>query len=188
MINHNKKANNAKFLHDAIINDNYNRAKKVVKRDFRISRETCEEIFDKGNLKYFILLLESNKDIASIYGNYPIKMAAQYGHTEMVKLLLKQDLNISASDNYALEAASECGYSEITELLLNDKRLVVLNRHNYLIRNVLSQGHGEIAYMLWNNNIIRKYTVLHSSVDGKINPRFLQKTKEFEIRRKIDIF
>jgi ankyrin repeat protein len=56
--------------------------------------------------------------------NYAIRLAAQYGHLEIVKLLLKDKrVNPAAEYNFAIRWASKHNHIEIVKLLLKDKRV-----------------------------------------------------------------
>lgn len=55
-----------------------------------------------------------------LYGqnNYPIRIAAEYGHLEIIKLLLKDPkVNSRAMNNYAYKIAKKKGYQAICDLL-----------------------------------------------------------------------
>ena len=190
-MNYKKIIKNSIHFYNAVLSDNYNKAKKILKRDFKINEATCHEIFSKGNLKYFNLILESDKNIAAIHNNLPIKLAAKYGHIEMVTLLLKEkNIEISPLMNSSLGIASISGHFEIVELLLKDNRLKVPNFHNNILQDTFNNGHINIAYALWKNLKIRKYTrTLSNSINLSIKERkLLEQIELFKIQDKLENF
>ncbi len=57
----------------------------------------------------------------SACNNYPIRMASQNGHIEVVELLLKDPrVDPGADNNYAIRIAHQNGHSKIVKLLLGD--------------------------------------------------------------------
>jgi ankyrin repeat protein len=107
-------------------------------KDERVKPEAEEESIAEA---LSIAIARGNNDITRILigddrintgGDYnrPIKVAAQFGNVEAVKLLLanpkvdpsQEDLSTS-KPNYAIAQAAENGHVEIVELLLQDKRV-----------------------------------------------------------------
>jgi len=60
------------------------------------------------------------------HNNCCIGLASQYGHIEIVKILMKNipPVDPSANNNHALRIAEECEFNEIVELLHVNKRVL----------------------------------------------------------------
>lgn len=178
------KSNEIKFTR-AILNDDYDKAKKILKKDFKINRDACYEIFNKGNIKYYKLALENRENFSSIYHNYPIKAAAENGHTEMVRLLLEEKIiDISYSANFALASAVVNGHTEIVRMLINDERLEITRVIGNIILMAFEGGHIEVAYLLWKNELIKTNTY---TVD-KENKNLMNAMNECDMKNKIKSF
>jgi ankyrin repeat protein len=81
--------------------------------------------------------------------NYPIRYASEYGHIEIVKILLKDKrVDPSAEYNFAIGHAARYGHTEVVKLLLNDKRVDPSANDNFAIRYAAYGGHTEIVKML----------------------------------------
>ena len=95
-------------------------------------------------------MLKSGVD-PSAQDNYAIQLAAEYGHTEVVRLLLGDErVNPSAVDNYAIKQAAYYGRTAIVRLLLSDKRVDPSADDDYAIRLAAQNGHDEIVKLLRN--------------------------------------
>ena len=72
---------------------------------------------------------------------------AEYGHLEVVKLLLTAGADVHALNNYALRWAATNGHTEVVELLLAAGADVhALN--NYALRWAATNGHTEVVELL----------------------------------------
>ncbi len=84
----------------------------------------------------------------------PLIYAAGFGHTDIVKLLLKQpniDINIvDDSDTSALTAAAMNGHTKIMKLLLQAPGIIVSGRRNSPLPCAAENGHTEAVKLLLN--------------------------------------
>ena len=69
------------------------------------------------------LLIDINKKDKNGYN--ALHFACQYGHREIVELLIKNGIDMSETDNYldndALDLASKNGHNEIAKLLIRNR-------------------------------------------------------------------
>lgn len=85
----------------------------------------------------------------SAFGNAPIQWAAQYGHLEVIRLLLSDPrVDPSVEDNYAIQMAAQYDYLEVVRLLLSDQRVDPTNLDNAPIRYASANGHLEVVQLL----------------------------------------
>lgn len=85
----------------------------------------------------------------SISNNYPIGIASQYGHNDIIKILLqKEGVNPAASNHYSFRAACSGGHVETVKLLLQDKRVNPEASENHAIRIACEKGYLEIVKIL----------------------------------------
>lgn len=78
--------------------------------------------------------------------DYPFKISCQYGHTELVKLLLKNKyIDPSIDDNYGLKKALENNHSDVIKLINNFQ-----NSSEYKIRKILICSNNEIPLSYFN--------------------------------------
>lgn len=83
-----------------------------------------------------------------VSNNYPIRIASQNGHLDVVKLLLNDSrVNPQALDNSAIKLASEYGHLEVVKILL-DREINPGAGNNYPIRLASQNGHYEIVKLL----------------------------------------
>ena len=85
----------------------------------------------------------------SDYDNAAIRWASNYGHTEVVKLLLS-DRRVDPSDdnNATIRWASKYGHTEVVKLLTNDERVDPSADSNYAIQWASVNGHIDIVKLL----------------------------------------
>ena len=76
-----------------------------------------------------------------------LRCAAEYGHTEVVKLLLAAGADVHAQDNYALRWAASEGHTEIVRLLL-EAGADVHAQNNSALKWTASKGHTEVVKLL----------------------------------------
>jgi ankyrin repeat protein len=76
------------------------------------------------------------------------KAVSRTDNVELVKQMLKSGVNPSAGDNYAIQLAAEYGRTEIVRLLLSDSRVNPSARDNYAIRWAAAKGHTEVVELL----------------------------------------
>ena len=68
-------------------------------------------------------LLEDTRVDPSTNDNYPIRIASEKGHTEIVRMLLEDPrVDPSADDNEAIQNASNSGYIEMVRLCFAGQR------------------------------------------------------------------
>ena len=53
-------------------------------------------------------------------GGYALRYASEHGHTEVVKVLLKNGADVHARDDYAIRWALENGHIEVVKILLKN--------------------------------------------------------------------
>jgi len=101
-----------------------------------------------GQLRNFENLINRGID-PTTDDNYAIKNASEWGHTEVVSLLLKHGTD-SIAKNDVLQTASWRGYFDIVQLLLdNGADLTYISNH--AIRIASENGHLEIVRLLLAN-------------------------------------
>lgn len=82
-------------------------------------------------------------------GGWPLRVASQKGHIEIVKMLLQDTrVNPADHDNSAVKNASAYGHIEVVNVLLNDSRVNPAAGCNYAIRSASSNGHIEVVKTL----------------------------------------
>ena len=103
---------------------------------------------NQGNTDDVIKLLKKGFN-PSLDDNYAIKWASEYGHIEIVKLLLA-DKRVDPSDNnnLAIRWASYKGHLEVVKLLLADKRVDPSAENNYAIRWASNNDLLEVVKLL----------------------------------------
>lgn len=80
--------------------------------------------------------------------NYPIRLASQNGHTDVVRLLLQDDrVNPASNSNQALLSASKRGHVGVVRLLLQDRR--VEPAINDAIRVASTYRHADVVALLF---------------------------------------
>ncbi len=67
---------------------------------------------------------------------------------ELVKQMLKSGVDPSAQDNYAIQLAAEYGHTEVVRLLLSDSRVNPSAQYNYAIKWAAYYGHTEVVKLL----------------------------------------
>ena len=90
--------------------------------------------------------LEINIDIL----NKELFWASEYGHLDVVRLLIKNGADVSARDNFALRSASYNGNLEVVRLLI-DIGADVSALDNYALKWASYYGHLEVVKLLIEN-------------------------------------
>ena len=81
--------------------------------------------------------------------NWAIQLASNYGHVDVVKLLLTDPhVDPSVDGNWAIRAASYNGHIKVVYLLLTDLRVDPTVRNNYAIRWAKRNNHTEVVQLL----------------------------------------
>jgi ankyrin repeat protein len=108
---------------------------------------------DINNVK---LLLQENEIDPSANSNMSIRVAAEYGYTEILTLLLN-DNRVDPSDyeDDAFRYAAEKGHLDIAKILLKDKRVDPKSCNNWAITKAMSNKHLEVVEFLWNLDLIK---------------------------------
>ena len=108
--------------------------------------------YEKNNDKrYYVDSVEVEGIVGdpSAQDNWAIRWACEYGHTEVVKLLLGDErVDPADYDNYAVRWASEKGHIEVVKLLLKDKRVDPSDDNNRAVGWACENGHAEIVKLL----------------------------------------
>jgi ankyrin repeat protein len=186
-MNNKKEIKNANLFHESLFDNNYKKAKKLLKRDFKIDRRSIHFIFEQGSLIYFDLLLKYRDDIYHLYDNYALRLACEKGHTKIVKLLLENKyVDPSAANNEALCLAAESGYLDIVKLLLDNKEVDPRADLNYPINYAFMNGHLDVAYLLWKREEV-KLSIEKEFYAGDIVV-LKQIMKSFEVKNTINNF
>lgn len=88
--------------------------------------------------------------------NLCIRLAAQNGHTEIVKELLKNPkVDPATCANYPILYASRNGHTAIVEILSKDERVDPSDVDNWAIKKAAYLGHVDIVHMLKNDERVR---------------------------------
>ncbi|KAJ3240438.1 hypothetical protein HDU78_002287 [Chytriomyces hyalinus] len=81
--------------------------------------------------------------------NYALNRAAENGHANVVRLLLKDTrLLLEQTDNAPLKWSCENGHTLVVQLLLEDGRIDPGNRNNFNIKRAAREGHAEVVALL----------------------------------------
>jgi ankyrin repeat protein len=125
--------------------------------------QACE----KGNLERVKAWLDFgvgpyfNKD-------YALKLACEYGHIDVVKLLLQdKSVNPTSWDNCCIRWASRNGYTKIVKLLLLDGRVDPTADNEYAIKHASFMGYTEIVSLLLLDGRVdptadNEYAIIHA--------------------------
>lgn len=88
----------------------------------------------------------------SVYDNYAITWASLYGHTEIVKLLIKDKrVDPTIYDNQAIKHACHYNRKGVINLLLSDKRVDPSTENNSAIKWASNHKRPHIVYAKLNN-------------------------------------
>jgi hypothetical protein len=99
-----------------------------------LSRSTSlRENVREGNVDTILILLEEVGVDPTVDNNYPILLASENGHAEVVRLLLEHGADPTTEDNWAIRIASENGHAEVVRLLLADPRVDPSEGDNYAV-------------------------------------------------------
>ena len=135
-------------------------------KKYRQKTQSINQIFENaaknGHIDAVRMLLSKGVD-PSADNNCAIRLAAGYGHHEVVKLLLTDDrVDPSACDNIAISESAEEGYVEVVKLLLADERVdpsdgeaiswAAKNGHHQVVKMLLADGRSNPS--AWNNQAI----------------------------------
>ena len=89
--------------------------------------------------------------------NYAIRFASRFGHSKVVKLLLKDPrVDPRVSNNLAIRLASEDGHAGVIKLLLEDPRVDPSADDNEAILLASVNGHSKAMKLLLKDKRVRK--------------------------------
>lgn len=105
----------------------------------------------EGDTPVVRALLETNDP--SVYDDLPLRLAADKGHTDVVKLLLSDPrVDPTSRQSKALWIAASNGHVEVVSLLLDDGRADPSAADNRAIRLASQHGHIEVVRLLLDDN------------------------------------
>jgi hypothetical protein len=108
-----------------------------------------------GYMNVLTKLLEKNVDPTDDE-NLCLRLAAQNGHTEIVKELLKNpNVDPATCANYPILFASRNGHTEIVEILLKDDRVDPSDVDNWAIKKAAYLGHVDVVVLLTKDHRVR---------------------------------
>jgi hypothetical protein len=93
---------------------------------------------------------DPNSDL-QFQDNHLIRCCSKYGHTDIVRILLKQYPNRvdpTSCDNYCIRNASAQGHVEIVKLLLSDERVDLSNDQNECLTQACIHANVEVLKLL----------------------------------------
>ncbi len=101
-----------------------------------------------GNVARVQELLNSDEDSA-VGCNYALRIACEFGQTEVVKILLR-DERVDPADwnSWIIRIACDYNHVDIVNLLLQDGRADPTGADNYCIRNASIYGHIKVVQLL----------------------------------------
>jgi ankyrin repeat protein len=80
--------------------------------------------------------------------NYPLRIACNNGHIDIIGLLLDLDVDPSDDNNFSIRVACQKGFTEIVEILLKDARIDPTVDSNYPLRAAIAVNNLEIVKLL----------------------------------------
>ena len=117
-----------------------------------LSGKTLKERFNLAVRNGVVWLLQECIDAGydpSAYENWAIRLAADHGHPEVVKVLLADPrVDPSAANNFAIRSASQNGHLEVVKALLADKRVNPSVHDNFAIRYASYCNYIEVVKLL----------------------------------------
>ena len=140
-----------------------------------LSGKTLKERFNLAVRNGVVWLLQECIDAGydpSAYENWAIRLAADHGHPEVVKVLLADPrVDPSAGDNYAIRLASENGHLDVVKALLADKRVDPSAGDNHAISWALNSNYLEVVKELSKDKRVRMKltTKLKERIDDILN-------------------
>ena len=106
----------------------------------KLVKESLFENMSQNFIEYFEDMSQEKKDKA-------LRIASEYGHTEVVKLLLDAGADVHTYNDEALRWASYYGHIEVVKLLL-DAGANVYAEKGLALRWAKYKGHTEIVKLL----------------------------------------
>ena len=97
---------------------------------------------------YKTFIIQRGKKMSNIlYGKTVLRWASEYGHSEIVKILLSAGANVHADNDWDLYLASGNGHSEVVKILLKAGADVHANKDGAL-QWASGNGHSEVVKVL----------------------------------------
>jgi len=120
-------------------------------------QDKFEHHIKKNDLKEVTIRLNHPDVNVARSDNHALGLAAQYGHIDILKLLLKDKrVDPSGDNNWAIRFASENGKYESVKLLLKDKRVDPSACSNDAISYALKRKHLVIVDLLWSDKRVKR--------------------------------
>ena len=114
-------------------------------------RKHAFELLKQNKFEGLVTLIEVLKEtdfkLNSAFKESFLKEAAEYGHLEIVKYLVKHGADIHTQNDYALRYATEKGYLDIVKYLVENGADIHAN-NDFSLRSAADNGHLEIAKYL----------------------------------------
>jgi len=90
-------------------------------------------------------LLDKLRSKAAVKSNWTIQKSSQFGHTDVVRLLLVDSrLDPTVDDNYAILISCENGHAAVVQLLLADGRADPTADNNYALWTSSWSGYADL--------------------------------------------
>ncbi|KAJ3136722.1 hypothetical protein HK100_001476 [Physocladia obscura] len=125
--------------------------------DPRFSLSSCfTQCFERGAQSSEILKMLINHPTANVTdeNNKAMSIAVQYGHAEIVEMLLNKNIDPSCYDNEAIVVACKKKYLEIIKILLHDQRVDPGVDNNICIYNACKSNHVAVIELLLQSNTV----------------------------------
>jgi ankyrin repeat protein len=100
-----------------------------------------------GSTECVSLLLADGRVDPTVLDHWSLRRAAEWGHIEIVKMLLPLS-NPEALNNWAIRGAAKNGHTDVVKLLLNDDRVDPSDMHDGAIKSAVERGHADIVEVL----------------------------------------
>ncbi len=141
---------------EKLINDGIGAIRNYIKlypNDTSIYEQILFKVLDYANQNssdIAVLILTNTSADPSIHDNKIITLASKYGHTELVKLLLRNypKVDPSAQNNWAMRNAICSNHFKIVELLLKDPRIDLSINNSLEFVNAVECGNIRIVELL----------------------------------------
>ena len=102
--------------------------------------------------------------------NFAIRWACQYGHVQVVRMLLgDKRADPSANNNSAIRWASSEGHVDVVRMLLADKRVDPSAEGNNAIRWARDKGHVQVVQLLLQSKRVHHIALALDNVDWMAN-------------------
>lgn len=106
-------------------------------------------VCDYGLAEFVKLLAADPRTKLDIYSNLPIRLASKNGHHEVVRELLKYPQRVNPAD--AIVWAAEYGHEEVVKVLLQDERVDPSTNDNCPLEDAIKNEHLGVVKTLLND-------------------------------------